>query len=206
MDGTLIDTYQHQKSHSRKSGMVERRVLRLMRKKHINSVKDGLNYISNHALLKHFDQPIRNKVERTLVRMYKDIPMKKGVLEYLNYLQSQGMKMALCTNNHSQYALLALESLGIRSYFDVIISGEDVNELKPNPQIFKLAMDYFQVSASEMIIFEDMLDGVLAGKALEIKVIAVKEEYYVHEYDAIEKAVEYVIEDFSDPRLYNILT
>jgi beta-phosphoglucomutase-like phosphatase (HAD superfamily) len=60
---------------------------------------------------------------------------------------------------------LILSKTKLLPYFDVIISGEDVQHGKPAPDIFLKAMHHFNESAENCIVLEDAKNGVLAAKA-----------------------------------------
>lgn len=59
---------------------------------------------------------------------------------------------------------IIIESTKIYDYFDYIISGENLKESKPNPEIFLSVMDYFNLDFSKTVVFEDSLNGLKAAK------------------------------------------
>ena len=47
----------------------------------------------------------------------------------------------------------------------MILTHEDITQVKPNPEGFLKAMDYFKVDAKKTIIFEDSNVGIMAAEA-----------------------------------------
>lgn len=103
------------------------------------------------------------------------VPMKKGTMEILEYLKSQGIKIALATSTASKTAESMMQSAGIRDYFEVIIGGDMVSKSKPNPEIFLKAVKAVNAQPSESIVFEDSRAGVQAGFDGGFYVIAVED-------------------------------
>jgi len=66
-----------------------------------------------------------------------------------------------------------LELLNIKNYFDTIVSGEDVKNGKPAPDIFLLTCQKLKVKPEECIAIEDSQNGVLSAKNGNLKCIAV---------------------------------
>lgn len=203
MDGTLVDTY-HSEHYVKEVKWLDRMVLQMMRKKKINSLKDGLEYLETHYFFKYFKKIVKKRVEEKMRSVYGSLSLKEGVKEYLSFLQEHNIKMALCTNNHREYVQIVCDKEGISDYFEVILTGEDVSKPKPDSQMYQMAIDYFGVNKEEVLVFEDMYDGILAAKNINLRVIGVEEEYYAHERLMSEILVEYYIKDFHDDRIHQL--
>ena len=54
---------------------------------------------------------------------------------------------------------------GVRNYFDLIISSDNIVEGKPNPEIFNFAMEKLNADKNKTYILEDSLSGIKAAKA-----------------------------------------
>ncbi len=58
--------------------------------------------------------------------------------------------------------------------FDLILTAEDVERKKPDPQGFLLAMEHFKIKGADSLIFEDSADGLAAAEASGATVFAAK--------------------------------
>lgn len=97
------------------------------------------------------------------VSLSKHVPMKPGVLELLKYLKRNGVHMAVASSAPMELIQRNLCLTGIVSYFDAVVSGEQVIHGKPCPDIFLLAADKIRLKAEDCYVFEDGINGVKAG-------------------------------------------
>lgn len=79
---------------------------------------------------------------------------------------------------------LILQKTGLRNFFSVIVSAEDVQEGKPQPQIFLRALELMNqrqkgsaIRAAECLVIEDSKEGILAAKRAGMKCLAVTHSY-----------------------------
>ena len=91
------------------------------------------------------------------------IKCKKGTLELLNYLKDNNYLIALCTSSTIRYINEYKKYTSIFDMFDVIITGEQIKNGKPNPEIFNKAMEILNVKPQETLVIEDSNNGILAG-------------------------------------------
>ena len=91
------------------------------------------------------------------------IKYKKGTLELLNYLKDNNYLIALCTSSTIRYINEYKKYTSIFDMFDVIITGEQIKNGKPNPEIFNKAMEILNVKSQETLVIEDSNNGILAG-------------------------------------------
>lgn len=82
--------------------------------------------------------------------------------------------IALVTTASKKNCEEILSYYGRLQDFDLIISQEDVQNKKPDPEGFLLAMKHFQILAEESLIFEDSDVGVEAARKSGASVFVVK--------------------------------
>jgi putative hydrolase of the HAD superfamily len=89
---------------------------------------------------------------------------REGVTPTLRRLAEMGLKLGVVSNGMvlSQYA--KLEAIGIRSLFSAILISEEVGIKKPDPRIFRMALERLGVPANEAVFVGDhpMLDAAAA--------------------------------------------
>lgn len=92
-----------------------------------------------------------------------DFAVKDGFLDVVSLLKSKGIKTVLATSSHKMRAqkLFRLKGLDICTLFDNAVFAEDVgNRSKPDPYIFKTAVDGVGVLPKNAIVLEDSLTGI----------------------------------------------
>jgi putative hydrolase of the HAD superfamily len=83
--------------------------------------------------------------------------------EMLNKLKEQGYLLSIITNGRSQFQSRAIDGLGIRDYFDVILISEVEQVRKPQVEIFQRAMNRLGVSALNSIFVGDHPEADIVG-------------------------------------------
>lgn len=90
----------------------------------------------------------------------------------LKELKGKGFKLAVATSSLRWRAEKILDLLGIKDYFEVIITAEDIEKHKPNPEIFLKVAKKLNVKPKNCVVIEDAASGIEAAKRGEMKVIA----------------------------------
>ncbi len=108
----------------------------------------------------------------------KDLQLKKGVVEILDYFKSKGIKMAVASSSLQTIIQSNLEKVGILDYFDSIVSGQDVKRNKPYPDIFLKAAGHLNLQAEACYVFEDSINGVCAGLNAGCKTIMIPDSQF----------------------------
>jgi beta-phosphoglucomutase family hydrolase len=96
-----------------------------------------------------------------------------GVLTLLSALRKSGFRLALGSSAPIENITLITGVLGIADSFDVIVTGRDVTEGKPNPQVFLLAAQRLGVVPERCIVIEDAPAGVAAAGRAGMRCVAV---------------------------------
>jgi HAD superfamily hydrolase (TIGR01509 family) len=95
-----------------------------------------------------------------------------GAREFLE--QWHGKKpMALATNSPRSFTLPALTEAGIRDFFDCITTADEVENRKPDPEIFERTVQRMGVDPLNTLVFEDQLIGIQAARMAGMPVIAI---------------------------------
>ena len=96
-----------------------------------------------------------------------------GVVEWLHRLQEAAVPCAVASSTQRQNIDAVLHRIGLAQAFTEIISAEDVEHGKPNPEVFEKAAARLGVSAKRAVVFEDAHVGIEAAHAAGMKVVAV---------------------------------
>jgi len=105
---------------------------------------------------------------------YASMALFPGALELVKAFKRRGVPMAIATSSERAGMLLKTSfHPELMSMIDVVITGDQVTNSKPAPDIFLKAAAALGVPANECLVFEDAPSGVLAGKAAGAHVVAV---------------------------------
>ncbi|MVO99532.1 HAD family hydrolase [Paenibacillus lutrae] len=88
-----------------------------------------------------------------------------GIRELIEDLHSKGMKIGLASSSPRSFIEAVLSKFNLTSYFDCMISGEEVEHGKPAPDIYIKAAELLETDARECIVLEDSKHGLTAAHA-----------------------------------------
>ena len=94
-----------------------------------------------------------------------------GALEFIQQAKAQKIKIAL--GSASKNAITILERLNITNHFDAIISGNEVSQAKPDPEVFLKGAEALGLKPEECVVFEDAAAGVEAAINGKMKCIGI---------------------------------
>ncbi|MHA2180651.1 MAG: HAD family hydrolase [Promethearchaeota archaeon] len=106
---------------------------------------------------------------------YKDAEstIYNGIDNLISNMFNKKLKLAILTNNKSQYAKEILDKFNLTKFFDPIIGFNEVTEVKPNPEGIQIILDKWKIKPSEAIFVGDMTTDVDAGKSANVMMICV---------------------------------
>lgn len=96
-----------------------------------------------------------------------------GVSELLRMLAAHGVPCAVASSTHRRNVETVFDAIGLREYFQAIVTAEDVGHGKPNPEVFLASAARIGRKPGECVVFEDAHVGIEAGLAAGARVIAV---------------------------------
>jgi HAD superfamily hydrolase (TIGR01509 family) len=103
------------------------------------------------------------------------LPAAPGVLELVCAARERPEAMlAIATSGQKAKQFPVIEGAGLKlEWFDVVITGDDVNRKKPDPQIYSLAAARLGLEPARCVVFEDAPVGVQASLAAGCRCVAV---------------------------------
>lgn len=109
---------------------------------------------------------------RQLVRT-QGVALLEGVASWLERLKANAWKQAIASAAPRRNIETILEVLALGSFFDAIVSAEDVERGKPDPQVFLLAARRVQVPPERCVVVEDAPAGIEAARRAGMRTIGV---------------------------------
>lgn len=119
----------------------------------------------------------------------------EGVREFLQMLSQNRLPTAICSGALRAEIELILDEAKLRSYFDVVVSAEEVKRGKPDPQGFLLALKRLNqrrvqpISPGQCVVIEDSHWGLQAARAAKMHSIAVTNTYKADQLKEADKVV-----------------
>lgn len=98
-------------------------------------------------------------------KLSESVPVKEGVFDILRFLKEKGVRTAVASSTDRQRIEQNLRMSGIRDYFMEIVSGQEVKNGKPAPDIYLCAAERIGCRAEECFAFEDSENGVRSAYA-----------------------------------------
>lgn len=120
-----------------------------------------------------------------------------GLVDFLDYLQKLKIKIALGTSAPTNNVDFTLDSLKLRSYFEVIVDGSQVQRGKPDPQVYQLCAMRLGIDPKFCVVFEDSLAGLESAERAGCIIVGVATSH-----KALELTVrtDLIIHDFTEAR------
>ena len=200
LDGTLVET-EELKALSYARAAVELRP-DLDEKEVVEAFKDFVGLSRQEVavgLMQRFglEEPARRRMAefgvdrpwqayvRVRLRIYEEILGDPRLLQEHRYphniallrdVRREGYPTALATQSHREQARRVLDILGLTDEFDVIVTRDDVDHGKPDPEMHLLAARELGIEPEECLAIEDSPAGVRAALAADMEVIAVTTE------------------------------
>ncbi len=145
------------------------------------ALTDFLNfYTENHA---------------KLARLYPEMT------EILDFLKEKRIILAVFTGKGKHTTLITLEKFGIKKYFDLIVTGNDVVNHKPSSEGIKKILDFYHVHPDETLMVGDAVADVTAAHEAGIPIAAVVWDSYGKE-KVIKMDVDYLFDNVNSLKLF----
>ncbi len=154
------------------------------------------------------DEYIHHLVNRKAEKYYRYLqtlevlPIYADTVEFLGKLQALGIKMAIVTGAVLPEVRIVLERSDLASYFDLLVTAEDIKESKPAPDGYLLALERLKdrypdwhLQPNECLAIEDTYVGIMASKQAGIPVLGVAHTYPLH---FMQRWADWAMDSFAD--------
>jgi len=145
------------------------------------SIYDGLKttqkldmLTDKKGLLVDEHQSIWERKQYITLQKLKQLGTDDTLIELMDWLSSNGYKIAVCSNSIRKTVLTVLSKLGIMEFMDYIISNEDVDNSKPHPEMYWTAISKMKSLPEQTLIVEDSPYGLLAAARSKSHILRVK--------------------------------
>ena len=131
--------------------------------------------------------------ERRYQRAYlPHLKLIDGLQQFLQEAKQQGIKMAIGSAAIMFNIDFVLDNLGIRHYFDAIVSADDVVISKPNPETYIKCAELLGVAPFECIVFEDAPKGVEAAENAGMQSVVLTTMHEMDEFESYAHTIAFI--------------
>jgi beta-phosphoglucomutase-like phosphatase (HAD superfamily) len=122
----------------------------------------------------------------------------EGVPKFLNMFSDGKIPMAICSGALQPEIEMILEGAGLRSYFEAIVSAEQVEKGKPDPEGFLLALKLLNkklkksIKPEDCVVIEDSHWGLEAAKAAGMRTVAITNTYAAEHLKPADKIIAHL--------------
>ena len=96
-----------------------------------------------------------------------------NLIETMNWAKEKELKIALVTGSHFERVDEVLCNFGIETYFDVLVTSNDVYQTKPSPEPFLRAANLLEIDPTDCVVIENSPLGIRSAKSAEMRCIAI---------------------------------
>ncbi len=154
-------------------------------------IAGGKERMKHHLQTKGFGKEVKpEEVDELIKAMHKrktalfieliesgQLPLRPGIHRFMKEAMDAGLIVGVCTTSNEQAAHAIAYKILSDIKFNFVLAGDIVSKKKPDPEIYNLALSKAGVKPEECLVIEDSKNGVLAGKAAGMHVIATTNGY-----------------------------
>ncbi len=158
-------------------------------------------YISEYSVPLSVDE-IMHGVNAMIENYYShEALLKHGVLDLLQRLHENGVKMCIAIATDRPFIEAALERCGVLNYFSEIFTCNSVGHGKDEPFIYREALKALGTDRTNTVVFEDALYAAKTAKSDGFTIVAV---YDVHENneDKLKAIADCYIADYTNAKSF----
>ena len=145
-----------------------------LRRSYGRRVRDDIvGYFRQYGVHADIAAAIARKHARYFVLAEGHLKPFAGVISLLERLPRRGYRLGLASSGGRDKIAFGMRALGLDGVFETIVSGDDVRQGKPDPEIYRMAAQRLGVDPGECVVIEDAPAGVEAAKAAGMRCIAV---------------------------------
>ena len=127
-----------------------------------------------------------------------EVPLKPGARLLLAQAKERGIPCAIATSNSRELTQQVLRRLAAEQYFATVVTGSEIANGKPAPDIYLEAAARAGADPSRCTVFEDIVSGIRAGRAAGMRVCAVRDEWAMDQDEEKRALADWYAEGFGE--------
>lgn len=131
------------------------------------------NYLMEHSLAKLNPDELKEKFRKDFIEGLKNVDCREGIRVYLEEASDLGLKIGLASSSNYEWVSMHLKNLDLFDYFSCIKTSDDVDRVKPSPELYISAAKCLGLHPKECLVFEDSANGAIAAKRADMRCVIV---------------------------------
>ena len=140
----------------------------------------------------------KNRAYRQKIEELGELPLSPHLSTFLSKLKDQEIAVGLVAGAPRSEVEYILTKLDLIQYFDIIVTGDDLQESKPEPAPYLLAAERLNLQPAECLAIEDNPIGIEAAKRAKIQVVGIAKIYPLH---MLQRKANWTVDDFLEIEL-----
>ena len=128
-----------------------------------------------YGLTEDTDKLVQERLEVYLSILEDNLIPRSGLIDLVRILKENGYKLAVGSSSTISVPIV-IEGIGLNGIFDAVVTRDEVEKAKPEPDIFLKVAEQLGVAPKKCLVIEDSAPGVEAAKRAGMKCIAVPTE------------------------------
>lgn len=156
-------------------------------------------YFKENFAIEDSLEDIMDEWNRMAYKKYTtEIPLKPGVRAFLDVLKSKNIPCGIATSNSRILTEAILKSHQVENYFSVMVTGDEITNGKPDPEVYLEAARKLGVAPEHCLVFEDIPFGIMAGKRAGMTVCAVEDDYSMNDMEEKIRLADFYIKSYEE--------
>lgn len=110
-------------------------------------------------------------------RMHQSMDLCPGIAAWLEDARAMTLRLAIASSSPLAWIRGHLSRIAAFDLFDVVTAGDEVGAHKPDPQVYRLALDRLGVSGGSAVAVEDTPHGVAAARSAGMATVAIPNSF-----------------------------
>lgn len=171
-----------------------------------------VSFLKNKYHLQKEEKELLEIYQNKISSIYNNIKPNEGIENILEWLKNKNIKIDLASSSKKEEILSVLKRYDLEQYFDFIITGDDIKEAKPSPEIYNAVKRKYP--NSEFYVIEDSENGLKSANSAGLKtifynpndsLINLETTYTIHSLSQVKKVItEIELNCFTIAKAHNI--
>jgi len=155
-----------------------------------------VSFLKNKYHLQKDEKELLEIYQNKISSIYNNIKLNEGIENILEWLKKKNIKIALASSSKKEEIFSVLKRYDIEQHFDFIITGDDIKEAKPSPEIYNTVRTKYP--NYEFYVIEDSENGLKSANSAGLKTIFynpndnqfnLETTYTIHSLSQIKKVI-----------------